>query len=236
MALVKYGGGIVQMAGSIAGKTFARNRFGNYARARTKPTNPRTHPQTIVRSALAALTVRWSTTLTSDQRAAWNLYASNVSMKNRLGETVTLSGFNHYIRSNTIRMAHYGRAFDDGPTVFELPSKDPTIVIQPEEHEQKCKLTFDDTMDWVDEDDAALQIWEGVPQNAQRNFFAGPFLGLKDKAGSSTAPITSPEWFTNLHVLTPGQKVWYKFRIRRADGRLSEPFFASNIVVAGPIP
>jgi len=247
MALIKFGGGVVQMAGSIGGTTFARNRFGNYARARTKPTNPNTSSpllgrdptdgnQQIIRSALAALTTRWSQTLTADQRTAWNLYASNVDMLNRLGETVQLSGSNHYLRSNVIRMAHYGKSFDDGPTIFELPAKDPSIIVQPEVHEQKCKLTFDDTMDWVDEDNAAIQIWEGQPQNPQRNYFGGPYLGLKDKAGSSTAPITSPEWFTNLHILTAGQKVWYKFRIRRADGRLSEPFYASAIVVAGPIP
>ena len=40
MALVKYGGGIIQMSGSMAGNTFARNRYGNYMRARTKPVNP----------------------------------------------------------------------------------------------------------------------------------------------------------------------------------------------------
>ncbi|GAI58374.1 unnamed protein product, partial [marine sediment metagenome] len=39
MALVKYGGGITQMSGSIAGNTFARNRYGNYVRSRTKPIN-----------------------------------------------------------------------------------------------------------------------------------------------------------------------------------------------------
>jgi len=247
MALIRYGGGIIQMSGSIAGNTYARNRYGNYARARTKPVNPNSSSpllgrdpddgsQAKVRSAIAALSARWSQTLTSDQRTAWNLYASNVAMKNKLGETVYLSGYNHYIRSNTIRMAYYGRSFDDGPTVFELPAKDPTIIFQPEVHEQKCKLTFDDTMDWCDEDDAAIQIWEGVPQNPQRNFFAGPFLGIKDKGGSSGDPPTSPEWFTNLHTLAVGEKVWYKIRIRRADGRLSEPFYANAIVVAGPIP
>ncbi|GAH28464.1 unnamed protein product, partial [marine sediment metagenome] len=37
MALVKYGAGIIQMSGSIAGDVHARNRFGNYIRPRTKP-------------------------------------------------------------------------------------------------------------------------------------------------------------------------------------------------------
>ena len=30
MALIKYGGGIVHASGSLAGNTFARNKYGNY--------------------------------------------------------------------------------------------------------------------------------------------------------------------------------------------------------------
>lgn len=246
MALVKYGGGIVQMSGSIAGNTFARNRSGNYARARTKPVNPNNsssmfardrdeNNQNIIKSTMATLTARWARVLTAAQRTAWNLYAANLAMKNKLGETINLTGFNHYIRSNTFLMARGETLVDAGPTIFELPEKDPSIVIQPEVWEQKAKLTFDDTMDWVDEDEAFLLIREGRPQNAQRNFFAGPYLGWKDKGGDSITPKTSPDWFTNLHFLAEGQKVWYDLRIIRADGRLSEPWSVSNIVVAGPI-
>lgn len=236
MALIKYGGGVIQMAGSIAGNTFARNRSGNYARARTKPVNPRSSAQNIARATLASLTYRWGQILTAAQRTAWNLYASNVAMKNRLGETIFLTGFNHYIRSNAFLMAREETIVDAGPTIFELPEKDPSIVIQPEVHEQKAKLTFDDTMLWVDEDEAFLTIREGRPTNPQRNFFGGPYLGWKDKGGDSATPKTSPEWITNLHVLTAGEKVWYELRIIRADGRLSEPWYVSNIVVEGPIP
>lgn len=236
MALIKYGAGVIQMSGSIAGNTFARNRFGNYLRAKTKPVNPNSPSQAVTRSTLAFLTARWSRTLTDDQREAWNMYGKNVAMKNRLGEVIFLTGFNHYFRSNALLKLRGETLVDDGPAIFELPAKDPTIEIQPEVHEQKCKLTFDDQMDWVSEDNAWLFILEGMPQNPQRNFFGGPYLGIKDKHGEETTPITSPEWFTNLHFLSAGQRVWYQFRIQRADGRISEPFYANNIVVAGPIP
>jgi len=246
MALVKYGGGVIQMAGSIAGNTFARNRSGNYVRARTKPINPNSsssnlardpgeNNQNIVRATLASLANRWSQVLTSVQRTAWDLYAASVVMTNRLGETIHLSGYNHYIRSNAFLLSRGETLVDAGPTIFELPEKDPSIVIEPEVHEQKAKLTFDDTMDWVDEDEAFLIIREGRPQNPQRNYFGGPYLGYKDKGGDSVTPKTSPEWITNLHLLSEGQKVWYDLRIIRADGRLSEPWTVSNIVVAGPI-
>jgi len=80
MALVKFGGGVVGMSGSIAGTTFARNRSGSYARAKTKPINPNTTLQNLVRATFAMLSARWAQTLTEAQRTAWNLYASSVSV------------------------------------------------------------------------------------------------------------------------------------------------------------
>lgn len=247
MALIKLGPTIVDARGSVAGVVFSKNSTSHYMRARSIPVNPRQSrcmfgrngdisSQTKIRAAMAALTVRWSSVLNSTQRAAWELYGKNVTVLNKVGESVKISGMNHYLRCNVIRYAHYSNAFDDGPTVFEIPEQDPSIVFQPEVHEQKCKITFDDTMAWVDEDVAAMQIWMGRPQNSQRTFYGGPYLGLKDKAGKSVSPITSPEWMTNLFIVTAGQKVWYKVRIRRADGRISEPFYKSAIVVEGPIP
>lgn len=246
-ALVKYGGGIIQMSGSVAGNTHARNKSGNYVRARTKPVNPRSGLRSIVaftlydadscsqskiRGALAALSSHWSRTLTSAQRTAWNLYGASVAMKNKLGETIKLSGYNHYIRSNVITYAMLSTKVDAGPTIFELPEKDPAIAVVPVEHDNNIRLTFDDTMEWVDEDGAALLIFQGRPQNPQRNFYGGPYLGMKDKAGDSGAPKTSPESFGFLIKCSEGQRVWVKFHIRRADGRMSEAFYADGICIA----
>jgi len=93
MALIKFGGGVVQMSGSIAGNTYARNRYGNYVRARTKPVNPKTDRQSVIRTAMQLLTTRWAQTLTAAQRTAWNLYASNVNMTNFTGD-----GHSHTMR------------------------------------------------------------------------------------------------------------------------------------------
>ena len=227
MALIKFGGGIVQMSGSIAGNTFARNRFGNYVRARTKPINPKTANQILVRAVMAELTTRWAQTLTANQRTAWNLYASSVSMKNRLGEAVNLTGFNHYIRSNHW-FARMGRTLvDDGPTIFELPAQDPTMSIAASEATQLITMTFDDTLDWCSEDDAMLVILQSDPQNPQRNFFDGPWRGRSAKVGASGVPVASPQTYASITVVTELQRVWSKFRILRADGRLSEAFTAS---------
>jgi len=232
MALVKYGGGIAQMSGSIGGDTHARNRFGNYIRARTKPINPNTAKQVLVRAVMAELTTRWAQTLSAAQRAAWNLYGASVAMSNKLGETVNMTGFNHYLRSNHW-FARMGRTLvDDGPTIFELPDQDPAMTISILESTQQVTMTFNDTLDWCSEDNAMLVILQSQGQNPQRNFFNGPWTGRSAKVGASGVPVTSPMDYTSITVVSEGQKVWSKFRILRADGRLSEAFTANCFCAA----
>lgn len=232
MALVKYGGGVIQMSGSIAGNTFARNRYGNYIRARTKPVNPNSSRQVAVRAAIAYLTDRWSNTLTAIQRAAWNQYGGNVAMKNKLGETVYLTGFNHYIRSNSILKVQAITIVDAAPTVFELPTQDTTFAITASEATQVISAAFDVTMDWIDKDDAYLFVYQGSSQNKQRNFFAGPWRYGDKESGDSITPPTSPLAVAAVFPFVEGQRVWAYARIARADGRLSEPFSTDCFIAA----
>ena len=232
MALVKYGGGITQMSGSLAGNTFARNRYGNYVRSRTHPINPNTALQTIVRAALAELTARWSQTLTAAQRTAWNLYGANVVMLNKLGENINLTGFNHYIRSNTVRLRVGAPVADAGPVIFELPAADPAFAVSLSEATQQVTLTYDPTMDWADEDNAYMLFAQGQPQNAQRNFFAGPWRHISQVEGVDGAPPASPKISAAVFAVAEGQRVWARARISRADGRLSQPFRSNAFVAA----
>lgn len=232
MALIRYGGGIVQMSGSIAGNTHARNRYGNYMRARTKPVNPSSTRQQIVRVAVSELAERWYTTVTAAQRTAWNTYAANVVMKNKLGESINLSGFNHYIRSNVWRLDLGQTIIDAGPAIQELPGKDATLTISASEATQLVTITFDDTKDWCSEDNAGIMILEGEPQNPTRNFFGGPYRGRSAKMGSVAVPITSPQTYAAIHHIYELQRLWCRFRIIRADGRLSEPWTANCFIAA----
>ncbi len=231
MALVKYGGGIVQMSGSIAGDTHARNRFGNYVRARTKPINPNTPRQADIRAALAMLVERWSETLTAGQRAAWKLYGDSVAMKNKLGETIFLTVMNHYIRSNTVRQQNSLVLADDGPVIFELPEHDPTYRITISEATQIMTVIYDDTMDWANETGGLLHVQQGSPQNGQRNFFNGPWQYAGGQNGVTGAPPASPLPLAVTFAVAEGQRVWSQARIVRADGRLSTNF-RDDVVVA----
>ncbi len=232
MALVKFGGGIVQMAGSIGGTVFAKNRYGNYARAKTVPINPRTDRQQVVRASLASMTQRWSETLSAAQRAAWNLYAANVVMLNRLGESVHLSGYNQYLRSNILRDSFSLPIIDNGPVVFELPAQDPDFVITGSEGTQQFSIAYNAALDWADEDGGFLVIFQGSPQNAQRNFFDGPWRHIGNHFGADGNPPASPVVMGAQFAIAELQHNWLYARILRADGRLSQPFRDDSFIAA----
>jgi len=223
MALIKFGGGIVAMSGSIAGNTFARNRYGNYVRARTKPVNTRSIKQVLMRCILASLVARWYNTLTPTQRTAWGNYASNVNMKNRLGETTNLSGFNMYVRYNSPRVMATYAPVDEGPINFTLPSKDPTFAVVADVSDNALKITFDNTLPWYTVPNSLMVVYQGVPQNKTRNFFNGPwrYVGYLDNA--SVSPVS----LTPVFPLVAGHHQWVTARICEANGRLSEIMTAS---------
>jgi len=224
MALVKYGNGIIQMSGSIAGNTYGRNRYGNYSRARTKPVNPNSAQQQAVRAAVSDAVSRWAATLTAAQRTAWNLYADSVSMLNRLGESVNLSGFNHYVRSNSLLIRDGKTPVDAGPTTFTLPEADGNFAVTISEATQLISVAFDDTKAWCDLDDAFMFVFMGSPQNAQRNFFAGPWRLADSIDGDSVSPPSSPQTMACPFVATEGQHIWCYARIVLPDGRVSTVF------------
>jgi len=226
MALVKYGGGIIQMSGSIAGNTYARNRYGNYARARTKPVNPNSERQVNIRAAVVHVTEEWSETLSAAQRAGWGEYAAAVAMQNKLGESIHLSGFNHFVRSNVFRQycGNIGQV-NTAPVIQTLADTDATLTPAPQT-DQTVDFTYDDTKDWCDEDGAEMVMFAGHPINASRNFFAGPYRYAVRILGNSGAPPSSPlEGVSMPWEYQGGHGVWFYARITRADGRLSQKWY-----------
>jgi hypothetical protein len=231
MALVKLGGGITDIVGSIGGITYARNRYGIYQRSRVKGVNPNSDRQSAIRSIVADVAAFWSDTLTIAQRAAWAVFGAAVPAKNKLGETIYLTGFNQFVKSN-IALVNGGQAMvATGPTVLELPGEDTSFAATIDAGTGKISLTFDDTKAWLDEDGAQLIVQMGLPKAPGVNFFGGPWRHAGVLEGDETTPVTSPD--ASLDVPYPvgdGQKVWCRAKIQRADGRLSDWFQGSTIV------
>lgn len=229
---VKFGGTITDARGSIAGNTFSRNHYGAYMRARTTPINPKTARQTAVRAAVAFLADYWASTVTAGQRAAWDLYGSNVAMLDKLGATMYLTGYNHFIRSNLLIKLAGGVIVVAGPVVFEIPAQDPTYAIVADEAGQKINHTFDNTLPWATEAGAFMTFFQGKPQNAQRNFFDGPWRRTGLIWGVDPGGAVSPKEEANQFANAEGQHQWAYARITRLDGRTSAPIRADTFCVA----
>jgi hypothetical protein len=164
------------------------------------------------------------TTLTQTQRDQWTTYGANVPVLNRFGDSINLTGLNHYIRSNIPRLITTLPRVDDGPVIFGLPEADNLANAAYAADDQKVSVSFDDTLDIYDEDQSAILTYCGLPVNPSINFFGSPFRFVDVIAGSSTTPPTSPTELDYPFTMQEDQQVFHKFRITLADGRLSEFF------------
>jgi len=209
--------------GSVAGATFSRNGGGLYVRSRAVPVNPQTAQQTVVRNALATLTSRWTNTLTELQRDGWYLYSGNVTQPNPIGQIHPLPGLPGYCAANVPRIQAGLPVVDEPPTTLSRPTfLGPTLTVDAAADE--VDVVFNDSEDWVDEDDAAMIILASRPISPSRRFFKGPYRFAGIIAGDATTPPTSPVSIGLPFPVTAGNKVFFSVRISRSDGRLSSTF------------
>lgn len=229
--LVKFGGVAVDGRGSIAGNTFSRNRYGNYVRARTTPVNPQSSRQVDSRNDMAYVSQLWRSDASQANRDAWNQYASNVEATNKLSEVINLSGYNQFCKSNKVAKNAGLAEILAAPTIYTAPGTDPTFAATVDAGTGKITITFDDTREWVDEDDAAMIIEMGLPQDDSINFFNGPWRYAGALLGDSVTPLTSPDATVDVPFqVADGQKVWVRAKIIRADGRISASFRDDTVV------
>jgi len=221
-ALVRYGAGIIQMSGSIAGDVHARNRFGNYIRPRTKPVNPHSERQERARAIISYLAEYWHADLEPVQRGLWDTYAAAIGMKNRLGDTIHLTGFNHFIRTNAAQLGIGEVLIDAAPTILSLPEKDYTLVCTEEDIAAQTFTFTCDVAGWTPPNDTkfGILLYQGRPQLASRNQFATPwrFMDFIDATEGALGTATVAAAFS----FALGQKVWFQARVMTVSGRLSE--------------
>lgn len=214
---------ITQASGSIGGTTYSRNKGGMYQRARAIPTNPNSPQQAAVRSIMGNLAIIWGSVLTVAQRAVWTIYAEQVPLIDRLGSAMNVTGLNMFIRSNTPRVQAGLDYVAGGPTEFNLGSfTNPSFTAT--EATDVIPTTFDNTDDWANEDDAAALVYVSRPQNPSIAFFKGPYRLAGIIAGDATTPPTSPASITSPFAFNAGHRMFVRFQVSRADGRLSLPF------------
>lgn len=221
MALIRFAEG-QQRSGSSGGTVFSRNRFGAYIRARSVPVNPNTERQVAARNLTRNLAIAWQTELTQLQRDLWDVVADLIDWQNALGESVSLTGINWYIRTNAARMQGGLPRVDDASGVLALAQAESALGVTASAATQLLSVSFDDSKTWAQEDDAAQLVHMGIPQSPARKFFNGPWRFAGVILGDNLLPPTSPQDIVASFPFQEAQRIWVKTRICRADGRLSD--------------
>ena len=210
-----------QASGSIAGITYSHNRGGMYTRARVTPTDPSSSRQQIMRATMGTLAPYWGQSLSQAQRDAWDLYASNVPWTNPLGETIFLTGQQHFIRINTVRLQFNEAILDDAPTVYDLgtftaPAIDSAHAIP------NVEISFNNADAWAIAVGGFMFLWAGKSIGPGRAFYRGPYRSFGKIAGD-VIPPTSPFSGGVPWPWSTGNICWMKIRVMQVDGRLSLP-------------
>lgn len=230
MASIKLGSIVSDIRGSIGGTVFSRNGGGAYAKQRTKPTDPNTSGQQLMRAITSSMYAAWAA-LTAAVRTDWGTYASNVTLVNRLGDVINVSAYNMYCRTRAI-IQRLGMTMPAAaPTVMTLAEQDPAAVVTPDASGKTLSVAFNNTLGWAGEIGGTLIVYQGLPQNGSVNTYNGQYKIIGSVAGAVTPPA-SPSVMPSLYAMAAGQKCPIQFRILRADGRLSTPFRTLPTVVA----
>jgi len=230
--LVQYGGGVLDARGSVGGQTHSRNRFGNYVRSRTTPVNPQSSRQNLIRAAVAALAPQWSNVLSQAQRDSWEVYGDAITRTNKLGQQIKLTGFNMFVRSNTIRLQSADSVILPGPTTLTLPGADPVFEVEVDEANQELSVTFDPLLAWNQDDDGFMYVFMSQPKAAGVTFIGGPFRLAGAIDGDTASPPTSPQILPAPFPVAEGQQISCRARISELDGRLSDLFQHQSAVIA----
>lgn len=228
---MKYRSQIVTAAsGSIGGCTYSRNRSGPYIRNRSLPVNTNTQGQQNVRAALSTLVARWTSTLTAAQRSAWDVWAFNTPQTDSIGNPITITGQNAYIKMNVQRIVALIAVVDVAPIVFSGAALTPPQIVSATAATDVLSISFTNTDLWATAVGGYLFVYVGRQQNVSKNFFAGPYQ-FAGRINGAVVPPTSPLPITSPFNFAAAQRIFARFVATNADARISTRTGASAVSV-----
>lgn len=220
---------ISRASGRLGDSVFSHNRGGPYVRALGNPNpNPATDEQIAIRATMTQLVADWKTTLTKEQRSAWQRLADDFPTEGRSGVVRSIGGFPAYTRATS----HHRQANDWLSTSFTLAADppvepfatfDPTQFSQLEVHNSSSKLYmhYDNTDGSLSDPNDCVLVYGSPQLPGTINWYRSP-MTLVAAIISGTGDIavsTSPNDFST------GDHCSVKVVLQKADGRVSRPWW-----------
>lgn len=216
-----------QASGSLRGITASHNRGGQYLRGRVIPTNPSTTRQVAVRTGLRAAVTAW-TLLSAANRSGWTVYAGNTPVTNTLGDPITLTGQQMFIRQYVSRQQASLTPLSTAPGIFDLGTfTAPTLTLTASSTTLSVAFLNSDlwAIGGTTATGSAMLVYASSPQNPSINFFKGPFQLVGKIQGT-----TSPAAMTLPFAAGPtGTKTFYNVVVTGSDGRLTTQLLGAAV-------
>lgn len=229
--LVKLGGLVSEIAGSIGGMTFQRGPNGTVARSKPLPVRRTSTYSTNTRSTLKDVNYQWSQ-LSQVQRDLWTVFAGTVSWFNRFGDPVTGSGYMAFLKCNlhsysSLSDFHDFGLFTDPPvsTISALPAN-PSVSFNTGTFEMLLNST-DSNVDA----DTDLLLFASPPTSQGRQTWHGPIPFMFHLGASKSLPSAFETPYNDLFPggLNPAAKQICFVRIQAINTHYGWPGMSTTL-------
>lgn len=218
----------VPQSGSIAATTHSHNRAGQYTRNRRSPVQPvGSGRRAVVRAAFASASAGWSG-LTNVQREAWNSFADSHPITDSLGQSVTLTGHQMYVRVTT-------SCSNVGLTILTTP---PASLALPDlsgasmAYSVAAGATFDDYTGAAGQMIAfAVSRPFSAGRGFNKTFWQPPGPNGYDDATGAPFTISNTVYNTEFGAPVVGQRVFARLTPYSSAGWNGSPVILSTIAV-----
>ena len=227
---IRFGALIADGRGSVGGMTVTRSKAGPIARTRISPINKRSLLQQNRRAALSTWASYWATTLTQLQRTGWDNWAAMSPTTNKLGDTIYVTGFNAFVRTNAMLQligeavqaaapAEYGQA---GTPTFTIVAEDDKVI-----EISEPTAPFD-----KDVDKCFMAWFCSRPYSAGRSAVPTAFQYIGLVEGDSVTAPSFPDAQASPWPQAVDQRVFVKGVLIDVYGRVGTPYIAGVQVTA----
>jgi hypothetical protein len=234
LALVKFGNGIAEIRGSIAGNTYTRNSYGSVIRQKVTPVNPNTAAQSATRSGFGTVSGLWRLLTASDQ-AAFNAVAPDYTRTNIFGDNVPLTGQSLFMKLSN-QLTNLGLAITNA-AIPPLTVSSPSFSAVEIDKSSNTIVVADLSATSATE---VIGIYATSPQSGGKTFFGRSQYRLIDvlPVSSASADLDITGAYRDTFGVEPagltlGNKIAvFARRVSTLNGQPSVDFSSYGVVVA----
>tara|TARA_R100001244_G_C5168239_1_gene131509 strand:+ start:2150 stop:2836 length:687 start_codon:yes stop_codon:yes gene_type:complete len=182
MAKVKFGNGVAEIRGSIAGNVYSRGSYGAYIRNKVTPRNPNTTAQQLSRTRLSEVSQTWAS-LSAAQRLQWNTQSPNFANTNIFGDSQSLTGFNLFGKLNKNILEVNGSVINVPPTLAAVTNLTSLSVVA-DTTAGTMSATFAPAIPATQ----SMVVWACAPQSAGKDFVKSEYRVIDILVTADTSP------------------------------------------------